>query len=222
MRSYITCGDAARLVPNVTTVLWVLSANADMKTGQVSGLGVDKIAALGGLDRQVGMKALAAARDAGYVERLDEGGKGGRRAVWRLLHKASICSGSEVVGTASWPYVPMQEAAQHKSLKCALATGQAGAISPPAGVTIEVHQHITLVQQVVEQGGTGIVNISTDNPDLIGIAVKSLAAAAPGEREKWRKLAISRGAPSCTTIMPARLGEWAAWVAPDLLPEERQ
>jgi hypothetical protein len=224
MRSYVTGGDAARLGRDATTALVVLSAHTDLATGAIDGLAVVDIAAAGGMARKAALAALAALVAAGYAERLDDGTRG-RRAVWRLRHRAPLLDGEgRQVAVATWPYVPNAEACRHEQLKGALKAAGGGVPAAPQDISITVHQHITVVQQSVATGGTGIINVggrTADDPDLVGQAVAWLVAASAPERMRWHKEAVSRGAPAGSTIRPepGLLAAWASWVADDVCRE---
>jgi hypothetical protein len=81
-----------------------------------------------------------------------------------------------------------------------------------------------VVQQIVEPGGIGVVNVGigvpSANPDVIGRAIKWLAMSTAGERMRWHQRALAMGAPADSSLHPTRLGEWAGWIASDLLSEE--
>lgn len=227
MRWYVTGGDAAKMGRDATTVLVVLSAYADLATGQVDGLGVAEIAAKGGIPRKAAMVALTNLQAEGYAERLDDRARG-RRAIWRLRHRTAVISpDGEEVGVASWHYAPLQERERHRQLKATLESGGPGTASHPE-IAITIHQHVTLVQQTVESGGTGTINIGiggpTVDPDVVGRAAAMLAAASPADRIRWHREAIARGAPTNTTIRAdaAVLAAWAGWIAGDLLTEGRR
>lgn len=226
MRWYVTGGDAAKLGRDCTTVLVVLSAHTDLTTGRVDGLGVAEIAAQGGFGRKSVMKALSTLQSEGYVRRLDDGSRG-RRAIWQLRHRTAILTATnEDVGIASWDYSPMQERQRHRQLEMAL---EAGVVASHPDLAITIHQHVTLVQQVVEPGGTGVINIGScgsqsSDPDLIGRAVAILANASASDRLRWRRAAVERGAPSDSQVRPEPkvLAGWAGWIAADLLAEARR
>ncbi len=216
---YVLSGDAARLGHHANTMLLVLSVVADLHSGRVENYPISQLARLAGMTKETAIAVLRALQAAGWAERVDGGGER-RRAVWRVRHVAPLRDADgQVAGSASWGYAPQDEREMHK----ALAAGQ-----PSPAVTVHLHQHVTHVHQHVADGGVGIVVAGgggpTADPDIIGRVVRWLATASVGDRLRWHRVAVGRGAPRCPGDTRADRGDllagWVGWVADDLAREQ--